>query len=77
LASDSTLRLDAVGSGSTYINQVVVFFTNGASQVVSVGQMLSPSNPTFTLPIRCGSDVAGIAIDGHSGWNGAIAVDAF
>jgi hypothetical protein len=77
LAGDSTLRLSASGSGSTYISQVALYYVGGGSQLVTVQRNLDANSPTFEIPLGNGASLGGVVIDGHSLWGSALTVDAF
>jgi hypothetical protein len=76
LAGRSSLELEAVGSGSTYVGQVVLSFAGGGYQVVPVNQILDANNPCVRVAVGNGADITRVAIAGHSDWGGAIAVAA-
>lgn len=76
LGGATSLEIDNAGSGSTYVTQVVTYDANGSYQVMSVNQMLSPQNPTIRLALDNCAGITKIAIDGHSDWGGAIAIQA-
>ena len=76
LGSATSLELDAYGSGSTYVSQLIVYRADGSSQAIPVGQLLTASNPTVRLPIdNCGG-ISQIVIDGHSEWGSQLAMRA-
>ena len=76
LGGRSALDLVSVGSGSTYVSQVVLYFDNGSTQVVPVGQLLNANNPSFQISLGDGACITRVAVAGHSNSGGAIAIDA-
>jgi len=76
LGSSSALELDAAGTGSTYVSQLVIYTVDGGSQVLPVNQLLSASNPSVRLPIDNCAGIARIVIDGHSSWGGLLGMRA-
>ena len=76
LAGATTLELESSGTGSTYVSQVVLYDSAGNYQVMNVNAMLSPSNPTVQIPLANGASLVRVAIDGHSDWGGAVALQA-
>jgi hypothetical protein len=50
LAGETTLRLTAAGSGSTYIQNITLNYFGGGSQLVTVNRTLDASKPTFEIP---------------------------
>jgi hypothetical protein len=76
LAGTSELEISAVGSGSTYINQVFLMYASGGTQAITVQQVLSPSNPVLKIPLGNGANVRQVSVQGRSEWGGSIAIDA-
>jgi hypothetical protein len=76
LTGATALQIESAGAGSTYVTRVVLYGADGDYQVVNVNAMLSASNPTLQIPLASGANVVRVAIDGHSDWGGAIALQA-
>jgi hypothetical protein len=76
LGGATSLQLESVGSGATYVSQLVAYDAAGCAQVIAVNAMLSPQNPFVQVALSNGGNIVRIAIDGHSEWGGAIALQA-
>jgi hypothetical protein len=76
LAGRATLQIESTGTGSTYVTTVLLYDTNGNYEVMNVNAMLSAQNPAVDLPLASSAGIVRIAIDGHSDWGGAIALQA-
>jgi hypothetical protein len=76
LGGDGTLKIVANDSGSTFIQQVALYYTGGGSQLVTVQRTLDANNPVFEIPLGNGASLGGVVIDGHSLWGNAISVTA-
>ena len=76
LGGATTLQLEAAGSGSTYVSQVVLYDANGDYRVVNLNTMISPANPSVQIALGDDAGVVRIVVDGHSTWGGAIAIQA-
>jgi hypothetical protein len=75
LAGLSNLEIDAVGSGTTAISQITVYYASGAYQLYNVNTVIGGQNgQAFRLALGDGTDVVRVIIDGHSGWDAALNV---
>ncbi len=74
LSGFSTLKLDGVGQGSTYIDSITLYYPTTA-QVVPVKQWVNAGG-CFDLPIANGAAIVQMAISGTSVNGGQFTVDA-
>jgi hypothetical protein len=73
----TTLRVSAVGGGTTYIDKIVLNTWSHATQVIDLHASLDSNNPYYDIPLASCSDLGGIVIDGQSMYGGAISITAF
>ncbi len=69
------LRLDA-SSGDTFVSSVAIEYTDGRTQVVTVGQELEPSNPSYEVALDSTCGIEDVTINGRSEYGGSIALAA-
>jgi hypothetical protein len=74
LGAVKTIRLD--GSGVSYVQQVVVEYDDGTSQVLAVNRYLDPSNPSLELAVPNVGCARRLVVYGQSEYGGQIAVTA-
>jgi hypothetical protein len=76
LVGRTAIHLEARGGGTTYVDQVVLYYSSRAYQVIKVGKNLDANDAVFQIPLGDGSDVVRVIVDGRSSYGGAIAIDA-
>lgn len=75
-ASLTTLQLSAT-SGDTRVDQVIVEYADGATQVIPVHQELAIESPSITLGLDRRDPVARIVLYGQSEYGGQLAMTGF
>lgn len=74
LSGFSTVKLDGVGTGSTYVDSITIYYPT-STEVVPVKRWINAGG-CFDLPIANGAGIVQLAINGQSVNGGSFTVDA-
>lgn len=69
------LRLESA-SGDTFITTVAITYTDGRTQLATVGQELTPSSSSYEIALDSSCGIANVSINGQSEYGGSIALAA-
>jgi hypothetical protein len=76
LAGLSLLRLEPRGGGRTFVDRVVVTYSDRPAKVVEVDRYVAPGAPIVQVALGDADDVQRVVVEGRSEYGGAIAIDA-